>query len=191
MRSIDVSLFPALIKKDSKAINRAAVKTLNTMGFDAQKDIVKQAEKDMEFGGNARRAMGMTVDKAKSAKLEVTVFTKRGWLAFHLDEGKRSSNRGFRFNGRSFILVPIEEAAFTKRGSLRAKFKNKLHIIPYGRNALVFFRPKRGNRDAILIGTLQPEVRYHEDTEPDKVVNNVFQKKAHRLFKFYLNQQRS
>lgn len=189
MREISYKQLPDLIKKDSKAIKRAAVRTLNTIGFDAQRDVVTQAEKDMDFRGNARRAMGVNVKKATSNRLEVQLFTKRGWLAYHLEEGTRRADDGWRFNGRSFILVPIEEKAFTKKGRLKASVRRSIYVIPYGRDALLFRRVKRGKLNE-LIGVLKPKVRFHEDTEPDRIVTATFRKKATRLFKFYLGRER-
>lgn len=188
MRAVSYKQLPDLIKKDSKAIERAAVRTLNTIGFDAQKDVIAQAEKDMDFRRNARRAMGINIGKATTNKLEVSLFTKRGWLSYHLEEGTRRAGDGWRFNGRSFILVPVDETAFTKKRRMKASVRRSIYIIPYGRDGLVFHSVKRGaNR---LIGVLKPEVRFHEDTEPDKVISATFRAKATRLFKFYLKQQR-
>ena len=187
MSIIDAKWLPSLIRKDSKQIKIAGVKTLNTIGFDAQKGIIDRAERDMDFRTNARRAMGINVRKARLNSLEVQLFTKRGWLAYHLEDGTRGPEQGWKFNGRRYVLVPVEPLAFTKKNRMKAKFKRNLYIIPYGRDGLVFYRPKRGSKESELIAVLKPKVRFNEDTEPDKVVSKMFKEKAHRLFKFYLN----
>lgn len=174
------------MRRDSKQIKIAGIKTLNTIGFDAQKGIIDQASRDMKFRTNPRRALGLSVRKAKLSKLEVQLFTKRGWLHYHLEDGTRKPDRGWRFNGKSYIIVPVEPTAFTKKNRMKAKYKRGLYVIPYGRDALVFFRPKRGGHESTLIAVLKPEVKHSEDTDPALVVTKMFKDKATRLFKFYL-----
>lgn len=190
MRVISYKAIPKIIAKEPKKIKRAMVKTLNTVAFDSLPEITKRAKKDMDFRKDARRALGYRVDKARPyGTIEAKVWTNRGWLAYHLEDGQRKPSDGWRFNGKRYILVPIEKDAFTVKGRLKSGFKRGIYIVPDGSEALMFYRARRGDRRSTLIGVLKPEVKYNEDTEPDRVINRVFREKAARLFNYYLDQE--
>lgn len=190
MQVISYKSIPKIILKEPQRIRRAMAKTLNTIAFDSLPEITDRAKKDMNFRRDARRAMGFRVSpKATPTNIEAHIWSDRGRLAYHIDDGRRSADDGWKFNGRSFILVPVEKKAFTAKGRLKSGFRKGIYIVPDGTDALIFYRARRGDRRSTLIGVLKPQVKYNEDTRPDRVINNVFIKKANRLFNFYLDRE--
>lgn len=186
MPAISYRSMPTLMRKSPQQIKVAASKTLTTIAFDSQKDILNQAQIDLKFKVNARRALGITVKKATPQKIEAQVFSKRGWLFWHVNEGTRKAKNGWRFNGNNYILVPIRPEAFTRRGKLKSGYRKRIFIIPDNDNdALVFYRPARGGEN-ILLATLENEVKHRIQTRPERIVDRNFIRKANRLMNFHL-----
>lgn len=181
-----------MVLSESKSLKTAAVKALDTVAFDSAEAIVLQASKDLNFVVNAKRAMGLQVKRASIDDMDVAVYTTRGWLFYHLNEGVRQArSSSWRFNGKSYLMIPVEHKAFTRKKKLKAGYRSGIYIVPYGIKALVFYRRKKGSRKSELIAVLVPKARYKVDTRPDLVMDRVFKEKFERLFRFHLGKERS
>ena len=187
-----------MIAAGEKGVKFAAARTLNSIAFDALREIPKDAERDLNFRKNAKNALGFRVNKARARRgnsvktIEAQIWTSRGWVAYHIDEGTREAEQGWVYKGVNYLLVPYsphKQIFFTVKGRLRAKFRRKLYIIPRSRGALVMHRGKRKRDSGVLVGFLRQRVRYHEDLHYDETVDRLFRQKASRLFKTYLKQE--
>lgn len=187
MRVVSYKDLPLLIAKDSKRIKIAGKETLNQTAFKSLPAITKQAQQDMKFRKNARQAMGFRVDKASKANLEVKIWSNRGWLNYHLQKGTRKTEDGWRFRGRDYMMIPVFKEAFTARGKIKAGFYKRLYIVEDAKGALVFFRPKRGDRKAKLIAVLRSQSKFSKDTDPKEVITKIFRRNATRWFKQVLH----
>lgn len=189
MAAVSYKSFPLLMRKSTRQIKVAAAKTLTTIAFDARVEVIDQAEKDLEFRVNARRALGITVKKARpnATTIEAAVFTTRGWFWWHINEGRRRARSGWKFNGKDYLVVPVIEKAFTRKGKLKSGYVKGIYIIPDNDGALVFYRPKRGRQEGQLIAVLKEQVPHEEQTDPEHEVDTTFIRKANRLFNFHLN----
>lgn len=174
-----------------KGLKFAAANTLNDIAFNSVRQIPIDAQRDLNFTKNARRALGFRVTKARARRnakvqdLEAHVWTPRGWVAFHVNEGTRYAKTGWKFRGRNYLIVPrkaVKAAYFTTKGRLRAKFKRGIYIIPNSNGALVFHRGKR-SKDTELIGYLIPQAQYHPDLKYEETVERLFRKDVTKFFK--------
>lgn len=193
MPVIDYKSIPKLMLAGEKSIKIAGLQTLNTIAFDSLPKIVRQGEKDLDFRVNARRALGMRVNKARLSQktMKAEVFTTRGWLAFHTKEGTRRAKSGFKWRGKDYLLIPrksTKEIAFTKKGRIKASVFKRMYVIPQGDEALVFFR-SRGAKQGTLIAWLRTEADYKKDLRYEDAVEREFILKANRLLNMYLDNQ--
>lgn len=197
-RIVDYKDLPDLIAVSARGVKRAGMNTLNDVAFKTLKPMVAQADSDMSFRSNARRALGWQVEKATMAKLESQVLTKRGWFAFHADEGNRNaSGRGLLWKGQSWIFVPRakSEGVVDKRGRLRKSAGKGLYLTPRGDHALVFYRARKGAKDSEFVGVAVKQAAFHKDTDWDKVIEAEWRNSAttimRRNLKTRLNHERS
>lgn len=180
---------PRLMAGDSQRIKRAGAKTLNALAFDSLPEITEHASRELDIRGNARRALGMRVAKrAVPQSLIALVASDRGWLFYHINEGRRGSKDStLTSKGTRWLMAPIYEKAFTKRGRLKASYAKRSYIAGSGRSALLIYRPRRG--DAIPIATLGRSFRYHKELSPEEVVEDVMRRKGARLFRIFMDKE--
>ena len=181
---------PRRIATSSKGVKKAGVKTLNDIAFSSLKPIVAEAERDMQFRGNARRALGWQVEKANTANMQATVKTNRGWFALHTDEGvRRPTSSGFNWNGQSWIFIPRAKGVgvVDRRGRLRNGAGKGLYLTPRGDHALVFYRQRKNKGISDFIGVAVKSAKYHVDTDWQAVIMKEWQNKAHLRFEHHLS----
>lgn len=169
------------MKASAKGIQTATRNTLNDLAFIARKEVTQQANADMNISGNANRALGFRVNKASYERLVAEIYTNRGWLYYHLNEGERQAKSGFVWRGQNWIIVPIVEKAFTRRGKLKQGFAKNLFVIPRVRKPLLAYRNRRGQKATTIIASLNKRVQHSEDTNPEKVIQKVMKRHGKRI----------
>ena len=188
-REISYTQLPSIIAANSKAVKFAAANTLNDIAFDGVRAIPQKAT--LNFRRNARRALGFQVKKARARRnanasdIEAQVFTERGWVAFHVEEGRRRATEGWRFNGVSFIMVPnaaTKATFFTLRGRLRAKFRRSLFVVPNRRGGTVLHRDRRTRRVQV-VAFLRRDVSFHEDLNYEETMDKLFTRNVTNIFR--------
>lgn len=135
----------------------------------------------MDISGNANNALGFRVKKANYGSLVAEIYTTRGWLYYHLNDGKRQAKSGFIWKGQSWIIVPIEENAFTRRGKLKSGFAKRAFVIPRGSKPLLAYRNKRGKKSLTIIASLNKRVKHNEDTDPERVIQKIMRSQGRRI----------
>lgn len=189
MKSIGWRDMPRFIASDGQRIRRAGAKTLNALAFDSLPEIVQHASRRLKIRTNARRALGMRVAKrATPTSLVSLVATDRGWLFFHLNEGRRTAKDStLTSRGTRWLMAPIEDRAFTKKGRLKRSYARRAFVAGSGRTALLVYRPRRG--DAIPIATLGRSFRHHKELSPEEVVDDIIRRKGGRLFRIFMDKE--
>lgn len=191
MAVIDYRLLPKILTASAKGMKTATRNTLNDVAFLARKEITKQANSDMDISGNANNALGFRINKANYGKLVAEIYTTRGWLYYHLSEGKRQAKSGFVWKGQSWIIVPIVESAFTVRGKLKPGFAKNIFVIPRGSKPLLAYRNRRGKRVTTIIASLNKRVEHNEDTAPEVVIQKVMRRDGKRILLEQLKRYKS
>lgn len=190
-RPVDWRDLPALMAADGKSMRRAAAWTLNTLAFDALPEIVEDAQGDLKFSGNARRALGMYVEtKARADRLEAAIGTKRRWLYYHTFDGVRRTLQGLRWSGRRWLILPVDDAFVTKRGRIKARFLRKAFVLNTDPHPLLVRRVARGKKIQVL-ATLHTQLRHRELLTPGDTIRDVMQRKGTRLLRRGLEFQRA
>lgn len=181
MAVINYRFLPKVMRTSAKGVKTASRNTLNDLAFKARKEITKQAKSDMDISGQANNALGFRVNKANYGNLAAEIYTTRGWLYYHLHEGKRQAKSGFVWKGQRWIILPIDEKAFTPKGKLKKGYAKNAFVIPRGDKPLLAYRNRRGKKSTTIIASLNRRVEYHEDTEPERVIQQVMRKHGRRL----------
>lgn len=165
----------------AKGIQTATRNTLNDLAFIARKEVTQQANTDMKISGNANRALGFRVKKASYGHLVAEIYTTRNWLYYHLNRGERQSKSGFVWKGQNWLIVPIMDKAFTRRGKLKTGLAKRAFVIPNRAKPLLAYRNKRGKKALTLIASLQKRVKHNEDTQPERVIQRVMKIHGSRI----------
>ena len=193
-RVIDYRDLGRVIGLSAKGIDRAAARTLNSVAFNSLPKLVSQAEGDMKFSSNARRALGWRVDKAKSGNLEAAVWTNRGWFHFHADQGNRSAESGgMVYKGERWLFIPRQKGASVvdKRGRIRKGAYSNVFLAPRGDHALVLYRPKRAkDKDVELIGIAVKQAKFKRDTDWQAEIEAEWRNSATTILRRELDKQR-
>lgn len=178
---IDYKLLPKVLIASAQGMKTATRNTLNDIAFRARKEVTQQANSDMNIAGNANNALGFRINKANYGRLVAEIYTNRGWLYYHLDDGVRRAKSGFMWKGQSWIIVPIVESAFTAKGKLKPGYAKNAFVIPRGSKPLLAYRNRRGSKAITIIGSLNKQVRHNEDTNPERVIQRVMRKHGTRI----------
>lgn len=178
---INYKLLPKLLRASAQGVKTATRNTLNDTAFLARKEITTQAKSDMRISGNANNALGFRVNKANYGRLVAEIYTTRGWLYYHLDEGRRQAKSGFVWKGQRWIILPIDEKAFTPKGKLKKGYAKNAFVIPRRDKPLLAYRNRRGKKSTTIIASLNKAVKYHTDTNPERVIQHVMRKHGRRI----------
>lgn len=181
MAVIDYKLIPKVLTASAQGIKTATRNTLNDVAFIARKEITQQANSDMSIRGNANNALGFRINKANYGKLVAEIYTTRGWLYYHLNDGIRQARSGFVWKGQNWIIVPIVDSAFTAKGKLKPGYAKNAFVIPRGSKHLLAYRNRRGSKGMTIIASLNKRVKYNEDTRPEKVIQRVMRQQGTRI----------
>ncbi len=192
MADIDYRLLADYITADERAIKRASQWTLNTLAFDSQKAITENAESELDFRNNAKRALGFRIKKAKLNNLQAEIYSNRGWLYYHINEGTRHATSGLTHKGVNYLVIPIKDSpAFTKTKKLKKGFAKKAYIAKLRgrRGAMMFVRKRKGQR-SIAIAYLSPQAKYKEEIDPKQTIKEQSDEKFIRLLRRGLEHNR-
>lgn len=187
---IDYRDMPKLMQVSAKGIKKAGVNTLNKVAFSTLPKLVSQADSDMNFSRNARRALGWRVEKASVASMHATVSTNRGWFGLHSKEGsRRPSSSRIVVNGVQMLFIPRAkgEGLVDKRGRIRKSASAGLFFIPKGDYALVMYRQRRNKSETTLLGVAVREAKFHTDTDWQAVIEKEWQATSHAIMKRMLD----
>lgn len=165
----------------ANGVKTATRNTLNDVAFLARKEITTQAKSDMQIAGNANNALGFRVNKASYGRLVAEIYTHRGWLYYHLSDGKRQAKSGFVWKGQSWIIVPIVDKAFTPKGKLKQGYAKNAFVIPRFGKPLLAYRKRRGSKEMTIIASLNKRVKHNEDTDPERVIQKVMRQQGRRI----------
>lgn len=194
-RQISYKQLPAMMAASQKGVKFAAARTLNDIAFNGVRAIPQKAE--LNFKRNARQALGFRVTRARARRnqsadaIEAQVWTNRGWVAYHIEEGRRRAREGWKFRGENYIVIPNkanQRIYFTARGRLRAKFKRALFVIPSTRGATIMHRGKR-NRQTRVVAFLRREVKFHKDLNYEKTMDDLFRRNVGTIFAKHLRSE--
>ena len=187
MIEIDYRDVPAYMRRGARGIKIAGVQTLNTVAIQALPAMVEESQEKMTIKGNARGALGWFINKATTAHPEVSITTKRKWLIPHMEEGtRRPRSGGWKWKGQEYLVIPILKAAFGKGGRLKSGYLNNFYVVPKGKQGLVYYRKKRGDKTSELIAILTPDAATHKDTDPKSVIDFRWNRDATKLLRRYL-----
>lgn len=148
MATIDYKLIPKYLTADAKQLERAKRNMLNDVGFIAQKGLTGYAESKMTFHRNARGALGFRVKKATYSDMTVEITSDRKWMKYNLQDGTTRPKGGLRYKGRSWLLVPVDNAAFNRRGKMKQGYRNNAFILTKGNKGVVVYRFNRGAKQS-------------------------------------------
>ncbi len=183
MKEIDFTLLPAAIKADAKTLERAARHTLNDVGFIAQKELTGYANSKMNFYRNPKQALSFRVKKATRDNLTVEITSDRKWMKYNLESGTRTPTGGLRHNGRSWLLVPVDESAFNRRGKMKSGYKKNAFILTKGDKGVIVYRRKRGDKSAKVIAILTPRMKYSKKFDPEDFIKSVMEREGTKILK--------
>lgn len=179
-RYIHVKDMPRVMRVSAYGIKRSMANALNDLAFKSLKPLVNEAEGDMKFRRNARRALGWRVNKATPANGRAEVWTDRGWFGFHSQKGNRRPSGDFRIDGIPMILIPKArgEGVVSKTGRIRKNAWKNIYFIPQGDKSLVFYRARRGAKQSEYVGIAVRAAKFNKDTDWDGVMDRMFARYA-------------
>lgn len=154
--------------------------TINDLAFIARRKVTRQANADMDISGNAKRALGFRVKKATYGRMVAEIYTTRGWLYYHLNKGKREAKSGFVWKGENWLILPLVDKAFTRRGRLKKAIAQRVIVIPRRTRPLLLHRTKRG-KGLGIVAVLAKRVKYKQDTNPQRAINQVMRRYGHLM----------
>lgn len=175
---------PLIMAAEPKKIERAAAKTINALAFDSLPEIVEHASRALDIQRNAKRALGFQVAKrARNSSPVALVATKRGWLFYHVGSGTRKPSGGLSHKGVRYLMFPVLDAAFTKRGRLRKAVARKSFVMARGRGG-VLARRDRGKIEVLAV--LGRQFSHRKALSPEDVISQMMRAKGGRLFRIFM-----
>ena len=188
-KRIDWRDMPALIREEKPKIARAAAKTLNAIAFDSLPEIVDSAKRNLDIKGNPRAALGMRVGaRARANRLEANIVSKRGWLYYHLNSGKRRAEQGILWRGKRYLMWIIRDEFKTRRGRLRKNLLKKAFILDTESNVILV---RRFHGQIQVLAVLSTDFNFNVEIFPEKDINRIIAQKGGRLFRLFLEKERA